>query len=147
MCGLRRLVNCQKVTGSGGKACNLRSAVPGLERIRFPALAGLQRGWTMKPNKLERSDTDDLFRTRLENIINLRHGLVRLTHETDWGFFEKAIEPLYAEAGRPGVPVRFMVGLHILKHTFNLSDEEVCAQWVENPYFQYFTGEDFRRTW
>ena len=47
--------------------------------------------------------------------------------------------------GRPGVTVRFMVGLHILKHTFNLSDEKVCAQWVENPYFQYFTGEEYFR--
>jgi IS5 family transposase len=99
----------------------------------------------MKPKKLERSDTDDLFRTRLENIVDLRHPLVRLAHETDWAFYEAAIEPLYAEAGRPGVPVRFMVGLHILKHTFNLSDEKVCAQWVENPYFQYFTGEEYFR--
>jgi len=97
----------------------------------------------MKPKKLERSETDDLFRARLENIIDLRHALVRLAHETDWGFFEQAIEPLYAEDGRPGVPVRFIVGLHILKHTFNLSDEKVCAQWVENPYFQYFTGEEY----
>jgi transposase, IS5 family len=59
------------------------------------------------------------------------------------GLLEAAIEPLYAERGRPGVPVRFMVGLHILKHTFNLSDEEVCERWVENPYFQYFTGEEY----
>ena len=36
-----------------------------------------------------------------------------------------------------------MVGLHILKHTFNLSDEEVCERWVENPYFQHFTGEEY----
>jgi IS5 family transposase len=99
----------------------------------------------MKPKKLERSDTDDLFRARLQNIIDPRHPLVRLAHETDWGFFEAAIEPLYAEHGRPGVPVRFMVGLHILKHTFNLSDEEVCERWVENPYFQYFTGEEYFR--
>jgi IS5 family transposase len=99
----------------------------------------------MKPKKLERSDTDDLFRARLENIIDLKHPLVRLARETDWAFFEAAIEPLYAEAGRPGVPVRFMVGLHILKHTFNLSDEKVCAQWVENPYFQHFTGEEYFR--
>jgi len=99
----------------------------------------------MKPKKLERSDTDDLFRARLENIIDLKHPLVRLARETDWAFFEAAIEPLYAEDGRPGVPVRFMVGLHILKHTFNLSDEKVCAQWVENPYFQYFTGEEYFR--
>jgi IS5 family transposase len=99
----------------------------------------------MKPKKLERSDTDDLFRARLENIIDLKHPLVRLARETDWAFFEAAIEPLYAEAGRPGVPVRLMVGLHMLKHTFNLSDEKVCAQWVENPYFQHFTGEEYFR--
>jgi transposase, IS5 family len=99
----------------------------------------------MKPKKLERSGTDDLFRARLENIIDLRHPLVRLARETDWAFYEKAIEPLYAEDGRPGVMVRFIVGLHILKHTFNLSDEKVCAQWVENPYFQYFTGEEYFR--
>jgi IS5 family transposase len=99
----------------------------------------------MKPKKPERSNTDDLFRQRLENIIDLKHALVRLAHETDWSFFEAAIEPLYAEHGRPGVPVRFMVGLHILKHTFNLSDEEVCDRWVENPYYQYFTGEEYFR--
>ena len=97
----------------------------------------------MKPKKPERSEPEDLFRARLQNIIAPKHPLVRLAHETNWGFFEAAIEPLYAERGRPGVPVRFMVGLHILKHTFNLSDEEVCERWVENPYFQYFTGEEY----
>jgi transposase, IS5 family len=97
----------------------------------------------MKPKKPERPETEDLFRARLQNIIDQKHPLVRLAQETDWGFFEAAIEPLYAERGRPGVPVRFMVGLHILKHTFNLSDEEVCERWVENPYFQHFTGEEY----
>ena len=61
----------------------------------------------MKPKKLERSNTDDLFRNRLDNIIDLEHPLVRLAHETDWAFFEAAIEPLYAENGRPGVPVNW----------------------------------------
>jgi transposase, IS5 family len=36
-----------------------------------------------------------------------------------------------------------MGNLAILKHTFNLSDDVVCAQWVENPYYQYFCGEEF----
>lgn len=36
-----------------------------------------------------------------------------------------------------------MAGLAILKHTFDLSDEELCARWVENPYFQYLCGEEF----
>src|SRR4029450_3178661 len=48
---------------------------------------------------------------------------------------------LYAEIGRPGLPTRLMVGLHLLKHMKGLSDEEVCAQWVENPYMQAFCGE------
>jgi transposase, IS5 family len=36
-----------------------------------------------------------------------------------------------------------MAGLAILKHTYNLSDEMVCEQWIENPYYQYFCGEEF----
>jgi IS5 family transposase len=33
-----------------------------------------------------------------------------------------------------------MVALHYLKYTHNLSDEDVVATWVENPYWQYFSG-------
>jgi IS5 family transposase len=36
-----------------------------------------------------------------------------------------------------------MAGLAILKHTYDLSDEALCERWVENPYFQYFCGEEF----
>ncbi len=38
-----------------------------------------------------------------------------------------------------------MAGLHILKYADNLSDEEVCARFVENPYYQYLCGEEFFR--
>ena len=34
-----------------------------------------------------------------------------------------------------------MAGLHLLKHMKGLSDEETCAAWRENPYFQAFCGE------
>jgi IS5 family transposase len=34
-----------------------------------------------------------------------------------------------------------MVGLLMLKHIRNLSDEAVVEEWSENNYFQYFTGE------
>ena len=47
--------------------------------------------------------------------------------------------------GQPPLPTRLMAGLAILKHTFNLSDEELVARWVENPYFQHFCGEDVNR--
>lgn len=36
-----------------------------------------------------------------------------------------------------------MVGLQLLKHTSDLSDEEVVAVWVENPYWQHFCGEQY----
>ena len=35
-------------------------------------------------------------------------------------------------------------GLAILKHMHDLSDEVLCDRcWAENPYFQYFCGEEF----
>jgi IS5 family transposase len=38
-----------------------------------------------------------------------------------------------------------MAGLHILKYSENLSDERLCELWAENPYYQYFCGEEFFR--
>ncbi|SDD34759.1 Transposase domain [Bradyrhizobium brasilense] len=43
----------------------------------------------------------------------------------------------------PGIATRFMIGLLLLKHIYGLSDEGVCERWVHDPYFQYFTGEEF----
>jgi IS5 family transposase len=43
--------------------------------------------------------------------------------------------------GRPPLPTRLVAGLFILKHTHNLSDEALCARWLENPYSQFFCGE------
>jgi len=34
-----------------------------------------------------------------------------------------------------------MAGLHLLKHTYALSDEDVVKGRVENPYRQHFCGE------
>ena len=98
----------------------------------------------MKPPIMRGSRADaDLFRSRLEQMIDMRHELVRLAGLVDWSFFDRRFEPLYAETGRPGVPTRLMVGLHLLKHMHGLSDEAVCERWVENPYFQFFCGETF----
>lgn len=86
--------------------------------------------------------TGDLFRSRLETIIDPGHELVRLAALIDWARFDDAFGAHYHERkGRPGLPTRLMAGLHLLKHMKGLSDEEVCALWVENPYFQVFCGE------
>ena len=56
---------------------------------------------------------------------------MRLSGLIDWKRFEEAFGELYAEKGRPGLPTRLMVGLHLIKHARGLSDEQVCAQWLK----------------
>jgi IS5 family transposase len=74
--------------------------------------------------------------------LNLNHPLVILANKIQWDIFEKSFKGLYcANNGRPAKPIRLMVGLLMLKHIRNLSDEAVVEQWSENNYFQYFTGE------
>ena len=88
----------------------------------------------------------DLFRNRLDSLIDSATKPVRLSGLIDWKRFDEAFGELYAEKGRPGLPTRLMVGLHLIKHARGLSDEQVCAQWLENAYFQYFSGETYFQT-
>jgi len=97
----------------------------------------------MRPKKHETAGSNDLFRARLEQIINLKHQLVQLAGKIDWDFIDGEIAPLYSDKGRPGIPTRFAIGLLLLKHIYGLSDEGVCERWVYDPYFQHFTGEEF----
>jgi transposase, IS5 family len=97
----------------------------------------------MRPKKSETTRSGDLFRARLDQIINLKHELAQLAEKIDWDFIDGEIAPLYSDKGRPGIPTRFAIGLLLLKHIYGLSDEGVCERWVYDPYFQFFTGEEF----
>jgi len=98
----------------------------------------------MKPRERRETDAQDLFRSRLDQIINLKHELVKLAKTVSWSFIEAKCGEVYTDGpGMPPLPTRLMAGLAILKHTFDLADEELCARWIENPYFQYFCGEEF----
>src|SRR6476469_7760700 len=99
----------------------------------------------MRPKKHKTTGSNDLFRARLDQIINMKHELVLLAGKIDWDWIDGEIAPLYSENGRPGIETRFMIGLLLLKHTYGLSDEGVCERWVHDPYFQFFTGEEFFR--
>jgi len=97
-----------------------------------------------KPREPRKTGEQDLFRSRLDQIINMRHELVRLAEAIDWPHLEDRFGEVYTDGpGMPPLATRLMAGLAILKHTFDLSDEELCARWVENPYFQYLCGEEF----
>ena len=98
----------------------------------------------MKPRERRETGAQDMFRSRLDQIINLKHELVKLSRAVSWSFIEAKCGAVYADGpGMPPLPTRLMAGLAILKFTFDLSDEELCARWIENPYFQYFCGEEF----
>jgi transposase, IS5 family len=98
----------------------------------------------MKPRERRDRGEQDLFRSRLDQIIDMSHELVKLARAIDWRFLEDRFGAAYSDGpGMPPLPTRLMAGLAILKHTFNLSDEELCARWIENPYFQYLCGEEF----
>ena len=96
----------------------------------------------MRPKKP--SSELELFQSHLDQILDHEQPLFRLARQIDWGVFERAFEPLYHPGkGRPGLPIRLLVGLHYLKHAFNESDESVVEHFVQNPYWQYFCGFEY----
>ena len=90
-----------------------------------------------------RDSQQNLYEVQLEFLCDSNQPLMRLSQVIDWSHFDKTFGILYSEGqGRPAKPTRLMVGLHYLKHAQDLSDEEVVHQWVQNPYWQYFCGEE-----
>ncbi|RWR25505.1 IS5 family transposase [Sinirhodobacter populi] len=97
----------------------------------------------MKPHS-RAPEQADLLRPRLVDMIDPRHELVKLAGLIDWEFFEREWSGFFpSTTGRPATSPRLVAGLMYLQHAFKLSDEAVIARWVENPYYQHFTGETF----
>jgi transposase, IS5 family len=96
--------------------------------------------------KIKSDFQQNLFKTRLTDLINLGHPLVKLTQEIHWSKMELEFQNLYSEQGRPSIPIRKIAGLLLLKEMFKESDESVVERWIENAYWQYFTGEEFFQT-
>jgi IS5 family transposase len=93
----------------------------------------------MRPSRKENDKRLALFREMLENLLNREHEPYRLAGRINWELFEQEFGKFYTpNVGRPGTPIRLLVGLSCLGHVYGLSDEEVVAGWVENPYWQYF---------
>lgn len=98
----------------------------------------------MRPRERNETGEQDLFQSRLDQIIDMKHPLVALGRTVDWSFLEERFGEVYTDdPGRPPLPTRLMAGLAILKHTYDLSNEVLCERWVENPYYQHFCGEEF----
>jgi IS5 family transposase len=93
-----------------------------------------------KPKDLQQMS----FFSTFEEQLSHQHPLYILSNEIKWQRFNDAFEKHYSSTmGAPAKPIRLMVGLLILKHVRNLSDESVVEQWAENAYYQYFCGEKY----
>jgi IS5 family transposase len=96
----------------------------------------------MQPQSQPKQPQSELFQTDLEQLIDMQHPLVRLGLCIDWSSFEATLGATYHRShGAPGISTRLMVALHYLKYQHDLSDEDVVSVWVENPYWQHFSGE------
>jgi IS5 family transposase len=114
--------------------------------------------------------TDDFFRSRLDQMIDLKHPLVVLGNRLPWAQIEAALAPAFARreregksvasddlfgttvaiagggtsrAGRPRLSIRLMASLLYLKHAFNLSDEDLVERWSQDVVWQYFSGREY----
>jgi transposase, IS5 family len=101
----------------------------------------------MIPTKMPYTPQLSFLYPRLSDLLDTNFELCLLAREIGWNYFEEEFNKLYSPNGRPGLPIRLMVSLLLLKHIYNLSDESLVEQqWVMNPYFQYFSGCEFFQT-
>lgn len=100
----------------------------------------------MKPHT-HSPQTDELFGSRLDEQLNMRHPLVRLAGLMNWDEIERSLSLHFTSGrGRPALPARLVAGLLYLQHVNDASDEAVVNTWLENPYWQYFCGEQYLQT-
>lgn len=83
-----------------------------------------------------------MFETLFSDILNPDHELLRAASLIDWDSLHDALSTYYSPLGRQGKPIRLMVGIHILKHRYNCSDERAVEELHENAYWQCFCGFD-----
>lgn len=89
----------------------------------------------------------DMFRQPLIELLNPKHELVRLAAVMDWTSIEKSFSAHFVSTtGRPALPPRLVAGLLYLQHAYDCSDEVAVNTWVENPYWQHYTGETYFQT-
>ncbi|MGL4667996.1 MAG: IS5 family transposase [Saezia sp.] len=96
----------------------------------------------MKPRQnASENPQRELFAKELESLIDLSHPMAKLSQQINWSAFDQEFGSSYSDkVGRPAINTRLMVSVHYLKYAFNLSDDDTLALWVENPYWQYFSG-------
>ena len=94
----------------------------------------------MKGNSPDSNQPSFLMPSFVEQLDS-NHPIYQLNDRINWSAIDEDFKELYSQTDRPANPVRLMVSLLLLKQLDDLSDEQVIQRWVENPYWQYLSGE------
>lgn len=87
-----------------------------------------------------------MFELDFTDLLDAGHDLLRAAKLIDWDQLHESLRSYYSNLGRHGKPIRLMVGLQLLKHHYNCSDERAVEELHENAYWQCFCGfEHFQR--
>ena len=81
-----------------------------------------------------------MFETQFSDILHPEHELLRAASLIDWDGLHETLDIYYSSIGRHGKSIRLMVGIHLLKHRYNCSDEQAVETLHENAYWQCFCG-------
>src|SRR5258705_12620227 len=101
----------------------------------------MERGFAMRPRERRETSEQDLFRSRLDQIIDMKHALVKLGRAIDWRFLEDTFGAVYTDKpGQPPVPTRLMAGPAILHDTYDPFHGALLRPWGGKPYLQDFCG-------
>jgi hypothetical protein len=72
--------------------------------------------------------------------LDERNRWLRIAALIPWEELEAEYGKYFSDAGRPAKDAQLVLGLLLLKHMTKLSDREVVAEVLENPYMQAFCG-------
>lgn len=81
-----------------------------------------------------------MFETLFSDLLDPEHELRRAASLIDWDGLQETLDVYYSPLGRQGKAIRLMVGIHLLKHRYNCSDEQAVETLHENAYWQCFCG-------
>ena len=81
-----------------------------------------------------------MFETLFSDLLNPDHELLRAASLIHWDGLQETLDIYYSPLGRQGKSIRLMVGIHLLKHRHDCSDEQAVETLHENAYWQCFCG-------
>jgi IS5 family transposase len=87
-----------------------------------------------------RCEQNDIFDHIFQHPLQKDHALILLAERIAWDEITSRLIPFYSRRGRQAKRMRLMVGLHILKHFFDVSDGDVVRGVHENVYWMRFCG-------